>query len=128
MLIWLKNQCLRSKLLSIHYTITIFKKLSKTTDSGNFKKWGNVWYFASKYKRSEIRAMLSFGLVMLWTYKVLFGNKQLAILAIYVLARMFSFTFLYKFWEGHKILRNLYRRFVLCSNGQIYGRDKALER
>ena len=25
------------------------------------------------------------------------------------------------FWEGHKILRNLHRRFVLCSNGQIYG-------
>ena len=24
------------------------------------------------------------------------------------------------FWEGHKILRNLRRRFFLCSNGQIY--------
>ena len=29
------------------------------------------------------------------------------------------------FWEGHKILRNLHRRFVLCSNGQIYGGDFA---
>ena len=27
------------------------------------------------------------------------------------------------FWEGHKFLRNLHRRFVLCSNGQIYGGD-----
>ena len=25
------------------------------------------------------------------------------------------------FWEGHKILWNLHRRFVLCCNGQIYG-------
>ena len=25
------------------------------------------------------------------------------------------------FWEGHKILRNLHRRFVLCSASQIYG-------
>ena len=29
------------------------------------------------------------------------------------------------FWEGHKILRNLHRRFVLCSNSQIYGGDFA---
>ena len=29
------------------------------------------------------------------------------------------------FWEGHKILQNLHRRFVLCSNGQIYGGDFA---
>ena len=27
------------------------------------------------------------------------------------------------FWEGHKILRNLHRRFVLCSASQIYGGD-----
>ena len=27
------------------------------------------------------------------------------------------------FWEGHKILRNLHCRFVLCSNGQIYSGD-----
>ena len=29
------------------------------------------------------------------------------------------------FWEGHNILRNLHRRFVLCSNGQIYSGDFA---
>ena len=29
------------------------------------------------------------------------------------------------FWEGHKSLRNLQRRFVLSSNGQIYGGDSA---
>ena len=29
------------------------------------------------------------------------------------------------FWEGHKILRNLHRRFVLCSASQIYGGDFA---
>ena len=29
------------------------------------------------------------------------------------------------FWEGHTFLRNLHRRFVLCSNGQIYGGDFA---
>ena len=29
------------------------------------------------------------------------------------------------FWEGHKILRNLHRRFVLCSVSQIYGGDFA---
>ena len=28
-------------------------------------------------------------------------------------------------WEGHKILRNLHHRFVLCSNGQIYSGDVA---
>ena len=27
------------------------------------------------------------------------------------------------FWEGHKCLRNLHLRFVLCSNSQIYGGD-----
>ena len=27
------------------------------------------------------------------------------------------------FWEGHKILWNLHRRFVLCSASQIYGGD-----
>ena len=27
------------------------------------------------------------------------------------------------FWEGHKILWNLHRRFVLCNASQIYGRD-----
>ena len=29
------------------------------------------------------------------------------------------------FWEGHKILQNLHRRFVLCSASQIYGEDFA---
>ena len=29
------------------------------------------------------------------------------------------------FWEDHNILRNLHRRFVLCSNGQIYDGDFA---
>ena len=29
------------------------------------------------------------------------------------------------FWEGHKFLRNLHCRFVLCSNGQIYYGDFA---
>jgi hypothetical protein len=29
------------------------------------------------------------------------------------------------FWEGHKFLRNLHFRFVLCSNSQIYGGDFA---
>ena len=29
------------------------------------------------------------------------------------------------FWEGHKILWNIHRRFALCSNGQIYGGDFA---
>ena len=29
------------------------------------------------------------------------------------------------FWEGHKILRNLHRRFVLFSNGQMYDGDFA---
>ena len=29
------------------------------------------------------------------------------------------------FWEGHKIFRNLHRRFVLYSNGQIYDGDFA---
>ena len=33
--------------------------------------------------------------------------------------------FIYIFWEGHKILRNFHRSFVLCSNGQIYGGDFA---
>ena len=32
---------------------------------------------------------------------------------------------LHIFWEGHKFLQNLHRRFVLCSNGQIYGGDFA---
>ena len=27
------------------------------------------------------------------------------------------------FWEGHKILQNLHRRFVLCSSSQIYSGD-----
>ena len=27
------------------------------------------------------------------------------------------------FWEGHKVLQNLHRRFVLSSNGQMYGGD-----
>ena len=27
------------------------------------------------------------------------------------------------FWEGHKFLQNLHRRFVLCSNSQTYGED-----
>ena len=29
------------------------------------------------------------------------------------------------FWEGHNFLRNLHRRFVPCSNSQIYGGDFA---
>ena len=29
------------------------------------------------------------------------------------------------FWDGHKFLQNLHRRFVLCSNGQIYSREYA---
>ena len=29
------------------------------------------------------------------------------------------------FWDGHKFLQNLHRRFVLCSNGQIYSGDFA---
>ena len=31
----------------------------------------------------------------------------------------------HKFWEGHNILQKLNCRFVLCSNGQIYGGDFA---
>ena len=33
--------------------------------------------------------------------------------------------FCHIFWEGQKILRNLHRRFVPCSNGQIYSGDFA---
>ena len=33
--------------------------------------------------------------------------------------------FLLKQQEGHKILQNLHRRFVLCSASQIYGGDFA---
>ena len=29
------------------------------------------------------------------------------------------------FWEGHKILRNIHCRFVLCSASQIYGAQKS---
>ena len=29
------------------------------------------------------------------------------------------------FWEGHNVLQNLHRRFVLCSDSQIYGGDFA---
>ena len=36
-----------------------------------------------------------------------------------------SFSKYHIFWEGHKILRNLHYRFVLCSKGQIYGGDFA---
>ena len=32
-------------------------------------------------------------------------------------SRLYVFTVL---WEGHKFLRNLHYRFVLCSNGQIF--------
>ena len=35
------------------------------------------------------------------------------------------FDKVYIFKEGHKILPNLHRRFVLCSASQIYGRDFA---
>ena len=31
----------------------------------------------------------------------------------------------YIFLEGHTILQNLHRRFILCSNGQIYDGDFA---
>ena len=36
-----------------------------------------------------------------------------------------KFSKVHIFWEGYKILQNLHRRFVLCSNGQIYGGDFA---
>ena len=41
---------------------------------------------------------------------------------------MSNFAYVFKvhiFWECHKILRNLHRRYVLCSASQIYGGDFA---
>ena len=35
----------------------------------------------------------------------------------------FNFCKVHIFWEGHKILRNLRRRFFLCSASQIYSGD-----
>ena len=35
------------------------------------------------------------------------------------------FSKVHIFWEGHKILKNLHRRFVLCSVSQIYVGDLA---
>ena len=35
------------------------------------------------------------------------------------------FSKVHIFWEGHQFLWNLHRRFVLCSNGQIYSGDFA---
>ena len=36
---------------------------------------------------------------------------------------MNTYTKVHMFWEGHKILRNLHLRFVLCSASQIYSGD-----
>ena len=41
---------------------------------------------------------------------------------IFILKQKFIFVKVHIFWEGHKILRNFHRRFVLC---QIYGGDFA---
>ena len=49
---------------------------------------------------------------------LIFWNKILGIFP----ARL---KFINVFWEGHKFLRNLHRRFVLCSNCQIYDGDFA---
>ena len=53
-------------------------------------------------------------------YKVRTNNKQLFSIHITVYVCK-----VHIFWEGHKILRNLHRRFVLCSNSQICGGDFA---
>ena len=51
--------------------------------------------------------------------------SQLDVMWLESLGRKLSLSCMYCifhiFWEGHKFLRNLHRRFVLCSNGQIYG-------
>ena len=55
---------------------------------------------------------------MFWLFKL---NTENVILRRYLLD--FNVCKVHIFWEGHNFLQNLHRRFVLFSNGQIYGGD-----
>ena len=60
-----------------------------------------------------------------WSISLIFGLS-----VIFFIKKTYHLIFLlfckvHIIWEGHKILQNLDRRFVLCSNGQIYGGDFA---
>ena len=43
--------------------------------------------------------------------------------ALYSTRTLSIVKFICIFWEGHKVLRNLHQRFLLCRNGQIYDGD-----
>ena len=56
------------------------------------------------------------------------GNCRIEVVSILSIMKIVKIPFVWLckvhiFWEGHKILRNLYRRLVLCSANQIYGED-----
>ena len=55
--------------------------------------------------------------------KPLLKTMSRMVISIKVLERIYLKVHI--FWEGPKILQNLHLRFVLCSNGQIYGGDFA---
>ena len=54
------------------------------------------------------------------------NNERLCIRVICFSSSPFASSIkVHRFWEGHKILRNLYLIFVLCSASQKQGRDFA---
>ena len=68
----------------------------------------------------------SFGLVFFSFIQVAFHHAMIHCIKFEKIPTYVMFVIkVHIFREGHNFLRNLHRRFVLCSNGQIYVGDFA---
>ena len=105
--------------------VTCSKKKTRWSGSTiNTSIINKIYHF---YCRRYLMAKSSF----LWTNKIILENEEITFNWRLGLAyrppenKQWKKVKVHIFWEGHKILRNLHHRFVLCSNGQIYGGDFA---
>ena len=111
------ENCKTKKGASTTFRIKFFVRFKK--DSPRFLIFLKWFMVILVVKTSREGYKISLVLSIKWTIN--YKNNFLLI----SLSRWKAFIKVHIFWEGHKILWNLRRRFVLCSASQIYGRDFA---
>ena len=81
-------------------------------DAQKLELWERTRVFHSRVKRSIIKTE--------WNCIV---HLDYLFIILSTFSSIFFFVKVHIFWEGYKILQKINRRFVLCSNGQIYDED-----
>ena len=88
-------------------------------------KWSKLHCTKCIFWKSILTLPLNFQFVRLCVYRYWYFWRNTLQCVKIIYEDVFELLKFHIFWEGHKILQNLHRTFVLCSASQIIGGDFA---